>query len=149
MRKLSGHPNTFNTFFYRTGYFRKYRKYRIFPRVINNWNKLDPGNRDSSNYSLFRKSLLKIIRPVERKTFHINGSIGIKLLTRARLSFSHLRQDTFRHNFKDTLNPLRLCSLETETITHFFGRCHFYNEDRAILSFCTKWDESVRLTIIW
>ena len=40
-----------------------------------------------------------------------------------RLGFSHLREHKFRHNFADTLNPLCLCSLETEDTEHYFLRC--------------------------
>ena len=40
-----------------------------------------------------------------------------------RLGFSHLREHKFRHNFADTVNPLCLCTLETEKTEHFFVRC--------------------------
>ena len=36
---------------------------------------------------------------------------------------SHLRENKFRHNFDDTLNPLCSCSLETEDTEHYFLRC--------------------------
>ena len=95
--------------------------------VINEWNKLDPDIRSSTSYNLFRNTLLKFIRPVQRKTFHINGSVEIKLLTRLRLGFSHLHEYKFRHGFRDILNPLCSCSIEAETTLHYFLRCHFYN----------------------
>ena len=44
---------------------------------------------------------------------------------------SHLRENKFRHNFDDTLNPLCSCSLETEDTEHYFLRC------QNNLSFCT------------
>ena len=46
------------------------------------------------------------MRPGERKTFNINGSFEIKMLTRHRLGFSHLCKRKFRHGFKDILYPL-------------------------------------------
>ena len=55
------------------------------------------------------------------------------MLTRLRLGFSHLRQHKFRHGFKDTLNPFCSCSIEAETTTHYFLRCHFYNSNQATL----------------
>ena len=58
---------------------------------------------------------MKFVRPVDRKTHHINDSVGTKLLTRLRLSFSHL------------------CCIEPETAKHFFLRCPFYSEGRTIL----------------
>ena len=92
---------------------------------------LDPDICSSTSYNLFRNTLLKFIRPVQRKTFYINDSVGVKLLTRLRLGFSHLRE--FRHGFRDILNPLCPCSIETETTAHYFLRCHFYNASRSAL----------------
>ena len=51
------------------------------------------------------------------------------MLTRLRLGFSHLREHKFRHVFKDQLNPLCYYSIEAETTTHYFLRCHFCNSN--------------------
>ena len=41
----------------------------------------------------------------------------------------HLREQKFRRNFADTVDPLYSCSLETESTDHFFYAvkimCHF------------------------
>ena len=42
---------------------------------------------------------------IKNKTFNSDDEVGIKLLMRLRLGFSHLREHKFRHNFADTLNP--------------------------------------------
>ena len=47
--------------------------------------------------------------------------------------FSALRSVKFRHNFKDCLNPLCSCSLEVETVIHYFLHCHYYNIIRRTL----------------
>ena len=65
-------------------------------------------------------TLLKFIRPV-------------KLLPRLRLSFSNLRENKFRHGFRDILNPLCPCSIESKIIAHYLLRCHFYNANRSAL----------------
>ena len=113
-----------------------------FPNVINEWNKLDPDIRSS----YFVMHLLKFIRLVQRKTCNINDSVGVKLLIRLPLGFSHLREHEFRYGFRDTLNPLCPCSIEAETTKRYFLRCHFYNANRSALindlnevdsSFCT------------
>ena len=70
---------------------------------------------------------------MERKTYHINDSVGIKLLTRLRLSFRYLGEPKFRQNIKGTLNLLCTCSIEAETAAYFFLRCHFCNGNGAIL----------------
>ena len=123
MWKSSGHPNTFSTFSFRREYF----KNLFFPGVVSNWNKLYPDICDSTNYSIFRKSLPKFIRLVKRKPYHISDSVGIKSLARLRFCFSHLHENKFWHNFKYMLNPLCLCSIEPASTTDFSLRCHFYN----------------------
>ena len=100
----------------------------FIPSVVNERNKLDRGIHSSSSYSLFRKTLLKLIRPVQRKTFNINDSIGVKLLIRLRLGFSYLREHKFRHGFREILNPLCPCSIKAETTTHCFLCYHFCNQ---------------------
>ena len=129
MRSSRRHVNSFNTVSCKSEYF----KNSFIPNVINKWNKLDRGIRSSTPYNLFRNTLLKFIRPVQRKAFNINKSVGVKLLTRLRLGFSHLRKYQFRHGFRDILNPLCPCSIETETTAHYFLRCHFYNANRSAL----------------
>ena len=52
--------------------------------------------------------------------------LGIKLLYRLRLGLSHLREHKFRHNFPDNVNPLCSCSLEIESMEHYFLCCHNY-----------------------
>ena len=107
MRNSHRHPNTFHVFPCRTEYF----KNSFFPHVIREWSKLDPNIRlDSRNYHIFRNALSKFVMPVERKIFNINDPLGIKMLTRLRLGFRHLREHKFTHDFKDTLNLLCSCS---------------------------------------
>ena len=129
MRSSRRHVNSFNMVSYKSEFF----KNSFIPNVINEWNKLDPDIRSSISYNLCRNTLLKFIRPAQRKTFNINDSVGVKLLTRLRLGFSHLREHKFRYGFRDILNPLCPCSIETETTAHYFLRCHFYNANRSAL----------------
>ena len=70
---------------------------------------------------MFCKKLLAFIRPVGNSMYGIYDLLGVKLINRLRLGFSHLREHKFRHNFADTVNLL--CTLETENIEHFFLRC--------------------------
>ena len=102
VRQSQRHSNSFNFFSCRTEYF----KNSFFPYVIGEWNKLNPEIRRSGSYKIFRKSLLNYIRPRASKVYNINDTIGIKLITRLRLGFSHLREHKFKHNFRGTLNPL-------------------------------------------
>ena len=79
--------------------------------TASDWNKLILDIHYSRNYSMFCKSLLKFFRPLKMKTYHINDSVRINLLTRLRLSFTHLPEHKLRHNFKHALNPLYSCSI--------------------------------------
>ena len=101
--------------------------------VIHEWNKLDPNIHSSSSYNSIRNVLLKLIRPNERKIFNINDPFGTNMLARLRLGFRHLHEHKFRQGLKGTLNPLYSCSIEVESPTHYFLRCHFYNSNRATL----------------
>ena len=96
LRSSRRHVNSFNLVTCKSEYF----KNSFIPNVIYEWNKLDPDIRSSASYNLFRNTLLKFIRPAQRKTLHINDSVGVKLLTRLRLGFSHLRGHKFRHGFR-------------------------------------------------
>ena len=62
--------------------------------------------------------------------YNIFDPIGLKLLTRLRLGFSHLNEHKFRHNFQDCLNPLCLCSLEIEDTIHYLLQCQYFSEHR-------------------
>ena len=105
----------------------------FFPDVIREWNKLDNKISSSKSLTLFRSSLLKIIRKPVNSVFGILNPVGIQYLTRLRLDFSHLKEHKYHHNFADTLNPLCLCSLEAESVSHFFMRCNLFHNERLIL----------------
>ena len=101
------HPNTYSVMRCRNSYFTN----SFIPYVVREWNKLSTEIRNSISYQQFTKSLLSFNKPT-------CSPIGIKLLVRLRLDFSHLREHKFRHNFHDTLNPLCSYSLEPETTSH-------------------------------
>ena len=105
----------------------------FFPFCVNEWNKLKIEVRSLKSVSLFKKSLLKTKRPEKSPVYKILDPLGLKLLTRLRLNFSHLREHKFNHNFQDTINPLCSCSLETESTSHFLLRCSLFSGCRKTL----------------
>ena len=111
-------PNSFTSFTCRTKYFQNF---------------------------FFRSSaLINFFRPSENKIFNIHDEVGIKLLKRLQLGFSHLPEHKFRHNFVDTLNPLCSCSFEPEATMHIFLCCLFYNVNQAnLMSDLLKIDSSL------
>ena len=46
--------------------------------------------------------------------------MGLKLLTRLRIGFSHLKEHKFKHNFQDSIDPLCSCGNDIESTVHFF-----------------------------
>ena len=76
---------------------------------------------------------MKFILPSAGKVYNINDTIGIKLITKLRLGFSHLQEHEFKHNFQDTLNLLCSCSIEVESTSHYFLRFHFFDALRPAL----------------
>ena len=129
VRQSQRHPNTFNSISCRTEYF----KNSFFPCVIGEWNKLNPEIRRSGSYNIFRKLILNFIRPSASKVYNITDAIGIKLITRLYLDFSHLHEHKFKHNFQDMLNPLCSCSIEVKFTPHCFLCCHFFDTLQATL----------------
>ena len=106
---------------------------------------MDQKIRESKSVEKFKNSLLNFIRPKPNTIFRIHNPLGIKLLTRLRVGFSHLREHKFKHNFQDTLNPLCNCGLEVETTVHFFLHCHnFIAERETLLSRINDVDNNIR-----
>ena len=73
-------------------------------QTIKEWNKLDTSICQAPSYSAFRKALLDFIRPTANSTFGTNVS-GLKLLTRLRVGFSHLREHKFKQ-FSRYIEPI-------------------------------------------
>ena len=84
----------------------------------------------SENLFIFKKKLLKFIRPSGNSVFRCHNPKGIKLLTRLRLGLSHLREHKFKHGFVDSLNPICSCGQNIETSTHFLLHCSNYPNER-------------------
>ena len=108
-------------------------KYSYLPYTILEWNKLNMQIRRSESFLPFSKSLLKIDPPAAKPTYNIHNRIGPKFHTRLRLGLSHLNRHKFKYNFQDCVNPLCLCSLEIESLSHFFLHCHHFTNIHATL----------------
>ena len=108
-------------------------KSSFLPYAITEWNKFDSKIRNAETYASFRKMLLNLTRPIENSTYKIYDPLGLKLLTRLKLGFSHLSEPKLKHNFVDPLHPLCSCSLETESTLHSFLRFQNYTTLRTAL----------------
>ena len=83
--------NIFRTFKTNTEYF----KNSFFPYCVNEWNKSGPESKNSLSISKFKKGLLVFIRPKASLVYNIHNPLGLKLLTRLRVNFSHLENISF------------------------------------------------------
>ena len=108
-------------------------KYSFFPSTLKDWFNLNEYIRNSESIAIFKNRLLSLIRPSQSNVYNIFDPIGLKLLTRLRLGFSHLNEHKFRHNFQDCLNPLCSCSLNTEDTLHYLLHCHHFSHHRIDL----------------
>ena len=117
------------TFYCRTDCF----KYSFFPSTLKDWFNLGASIRNSESIAIFKSRSLSLIRPSQSNVYNIFDPIGLKLLTRLRLDFSHLNEHKSRHNFQDVLNPLCLCSLEIEDTIHYLLHCQYFFEHRINL----------------
>ena len=109
----------------------EYFKNPFFPATIKDWNMLDI--RISESLNVFKSRILKFIRPKENSFFNFLNPKGVKLISRLRLGFSHLRDHKFKHSFQDFLNPICSCDIEVKTTAHFLLHCPSYLLEIKIL----------------
>ena len=125
--------NIHSTPFFKTRH--TFFKNSFFPSLIIEWNKLDHNIRNSSSFNIFRKSILKFIRPSANSFFDCHNPKEIKFITRLRLGLSHLHEHKFKHSFQDSLNPFCSCGLDIESTAHFLlHRATHITERRTLLS---------------
>ena len=99
-------------------------KHSFFPWTVVEWNKIHPDIRNAS-ITIFKKHLLKEIRPDPHPVYNICKPIGLKLLTRLRLGLSHLNKHRFNYSFENGVNPLCTCSLKFDSVRHALAICIF------------------------
>ena len=94
-------------------------KNTFFLSTIIEWNKLDLKIRCSPFYKHFRKLIPEFVRPHDgNSVFIVNNSFDLSYLTRLRVGLNHLRKHKFRHNFRDSLNPICNCGNAIESTKH-------------------------------
>ena len=95
----------------------------FFPYCINELNKLNDNLRNANSIYKFKNYLTKFIKVKENSIFSISDPLGLKLLNCLQIDFSHLNEHKFRHNFRDTVNPMCPCGPGIETTDHYLLRC--------------------------
>ena len=64
----------------------------------------------------------------ENSVFSFYGLYGVKLLTRLKLQFSHLKEHKFRHVFGDAVSSMCGCKAEIADTEHFLLSFLFYSK---------------------
>ena len=108
------------------GYYDSYYLY-----CLREWNKLDPSLRSIDSLSKFKAQLIKSRRPPKRYVFKISDIVGVRLLSRLRLGFSHLREHRFRHNVSNSSGCI--CGDDDETTQRVLLRYRHFANTRSTL----------------
>ena len=96
------------------------------------WNLLDELLKNSPTVSVFKRELVRLVRPSKKSYFGIHDIEGIRLLTGLRVHFSDLREHKFRHEFQCS-SPMCLCQTGIENNEHFFLHCPRHSNHRKDL----------------
>ena len=84
---------------------------------------------------------MKFIRLSPSNVFNCNNHKDIRLITRLSVGMSHFREQKFKHNFQDCLNPICSCGLDIESALHFLLHCPTFHDERyTLLSTSNKID---------
>lgn len=77
--------------------------------------------------SIFKNHSAKFKNVKENSTFSIPDPLGLELLTHLRLKFNYLNGHKFRHNFRDTVNPMCSGRAGIEITDQYFLRSKLYH----------------------
>ena len=101
----------------------------FFPYCSKHWNNLSESVKSSATPSIFKKALLKTIRPHPSPCYNIKDRRGLARLTQLRVGFSDLREHRHRHHF-NCPSPTCSCGQVIESTTHFMLSCNKYSNHR-------------------
>ena len=73
------------------------------------------------------------MRKKQNSIFSIYDPLGVKLLTRLRLQYSHLNEHKFRYGLGDAINAVCACASKIKTTEYFLLSFHLYFPQRLEL----------------
>ena len=94
-------------------------QHSFYPNCISEWNKLDPEIRLAPSVAVFKTKILSKILPPPKSVLGIHDPIGLSHLSKIRVGLSKLNFHKFKHNFRDTINPLCSTNDGIEETKHF------------------------------
>ena len=105
----------------------------FYPNCTSEWNKLDPEIRLAPSLAVFKTKLLSKIRPPAKPVFGIHDPTGLSYLSQIRVGLSRLNFHKFKHNFRDTVNPMCPTNDGIEDTEHFLLLCSSFDVQRPHL----------------
>ena len=111
-------------------------KSSFYPNCLSEWNKLEPELRVAPSVAIFKKKLLSIIRPPLQNLcleFTTQKDYPILPNSKLRVGLSKLNFHKFKHNFRDTINPMCPTSDGIEDTEHFLLLCPSFDAQRLDL----------------
>ena len=113
-------------------------KNNFFSSVIIEWNKLDPEIQNAPSLNIFKRNILKFIKPTTNNIFDCHNLKGIKFI------YSQPYEHKSKNNFQDTLNPLCTCGCNVEKTCHFLLHCpNFLTERNTLLNKISNIDSNI------
>ena len=100
---------------------------------MSEWNNLRPEIRLAPSVAVFKKKLLSAIRPPGKPIYGIHDPKGLSFLTQLRVGLSKLNYHKFKHNFRDTTNPMCPTNDGIEDTEHFLLLCPYFDVHRRDL----------------
>ena len=95
----------------------------FYPSCLSDWNDLCTEIRLAPTVEIFKKKLLSKIRPPAKSVFGIHDPIRLSYLTQLRVGLSKLNFHKFKHNFRDTINPMCPTNDGIENTEYFLLLC--------------------------
>ena len=105
----------------------------FYPNSTSAWNVLDPAIRLAPSVAVFKTKLLSIIRPPAKPVLGIHDPRGLSYLSQIRVGLSRLNFHKFKHNFRDTIDPMCPTNDGIEDTEHFLLLCPSFDVQRRHL----------------
>ena len=108
-------------------------KSSFYPNCLSKWNELCPEIRTAPSIAIFKKKLLSKTRHPAKSVFGIHDPIGLSYLIQLRVGLSKLNLHKFKHNVRDTINPMCPSNDGIESTEHFLFLCPSFEVQRRNL----------------
>ena len=82
---------------------------------------------------MFKRKLLSKIRPTPKSIFRVHDPKGLSYLIQIRVGLGKLNLHKFKHNFRDTINPMCISNDGIEDTEHFLLLCPSFDIKRRDL----------------